>query len=949
MVNCKKIALVSLILGIIFVGSFWFNTSQDAIAMFLQKEGTTAKISFLVGKVDVRHAGSRQWEPGRESMVLTKGAKIKTGKDGRLELILLDGSNIQLKENSSLTIRNLGINSRGNRDTLLECRRGKLRIEVMELDAASSFKIKTPVAVAGVRGTLFFMDVSGTSSKLFVDKNSKGVWFENTKTGRGYLVREGYGSNTYRDGSIRPPQMLSKEERDEWRQMWNPALFRKYLSETKQKEDTESEDTESEDDDSDEGGEGEDSSEEGGEDSEGGIGDDVFSDINDLLRGTTELGWEGENEEDEDEIISGDDSGLDNDEDGLTNGEERLLGTEVDNPDTDGDGLEDGDEVNTYGTEPLVEDTDEDGLGDGAEVNTHQTNPLSDDTDDDELKDGFEVKYGFDPTIPGETGKDPDEDKLTNLQEQYWDINPLNGDTDGDSIEDRDDAFPAPFAGEDVEAEEDVDVMETRYPIRVFLFADLLAGVLLNQSLPETGNLDREEEDCSWFEWKYKVNMEDGPFGDIDDFNLENVIRPRIIGYEEGEFTGLLASEEFTGSESDDPSDLVDRSLDLVYAVAYDDEIELDDLLDDLRDALWDEIEDIREGDRWRQMDDIMTHISDAQMGKVMTDRLGYRVRMEQYILRPAAKTVQFLSINQRAGSGSSRGLTVLDWRTNFNEAVAGSELKTLPWDKYLRNVRVENDDGWDYATNAEGHYYIASPHEDKFPTDMKIALSHINDSNLSAKFLFEVTKFGDWVDYNGGIQPIEYCLFGAGMEQVFEGDTGGFMGILDGLSEKIDRNYERQRDPITGVTANASFVYTFNDDSTNGPQDPFIVQEASESWEMEKGWGGEGELGLQSCRLTSNFYVINDSGIVDGGRDIDSIGNLRDALHVGFFQLERGENLEMEFMLDGYRGRDATDEKVEMFDVPIDMVIAPAPIPGDSHGDSRWKWNEVEWEVTEE
>ena len=41
--------------------------------------------------------------------------------------------------------------------------------------------------------------------------------------------------------------------------------------------------------------------------------------------------------------------------------------------DTDGDGLNDGDEINVHFTEPLSVDTDEDGLSDGDEVNIHNS------------------------------------------------------------------------------------------------------------------------------------------------------------------------------------------------------------------------------------------------------------------------------------------------------------------------------------------------------------------------------------------------------------------------------------------------------------------------------------------------------------------------------------------------------------------------------------------------
>jgi hypothetical protein len=63
------------------------------------------------------------------------------------------------------------------------------------------------------------------------------------------------------------------------------------------------------------------------------------------------------------------------DGDGLTNAQENVLGTDPQNPDTDGDGLMDGEEVNTYTTNPLLADTDGDGLSDGDEVKVYGTNP----------------------------------------------------------------------------------------------------------------------------------------------------------------------------------------------------------------------------------------------------------------------------------------------------------------------------------------------------------------------------------------------------------------------------------------------------------------------------------------------------------------------------------------------------------------------------------------------
>lgn len=92
-------------------------------------------------------------------------------------------------------------------------------------------------------------------------------------------------------------------------------------------------------------------------------------------------------------------TGGDPDGDGLSNSTEQLPGINTDpsNPDTDADGLTDGEEVNQYGTQPRLADTDGDGLSDGAEVRQYGSNPKNPDTDGDGILDGTEVSQGTNP------------------------------------------------------------------------------------------------------------------------------------------------------------------------------------------------------------------------------------------------------------------------------------------------------------------------------------------------------------------------------------------------------------------------------------------------------------------------------------------------------------------------------------------------------------------------
>ena len=123
-------------------------------------------------------------------------------------------------------------------------------------------------------------------------------------------------------------------------------------------------------------------------------------------------------------------SSIDADNDGLPDSTEDANGngkvdpgeTDPNNPDSDGDGLTDGAEVNKHKTNPLEVDTDKDGLPDGLEVGqvldkdpATTTNPTDPDTDGDGVIDGAEDKNHdgkkdadeSDPNDKSDAGKPP--------------------------------------------------------------------------------------------------------------------------------------------------------------------------------------------------------------------------------------------------------------------------------------------------------------------------------------------------------------------------------------------------------------------------------------------------------------------------------------------------------------------------------------------------------------
>jgi len=128
--------------------------------------------------------------------------------------------------------------------------------------------------------------------------------------------------------------------------------------------------------------------------------------------------------------------------------EEDLIGTGTSVSaalDTDGDGLSDLLESTQYGTDPQLADTDFDGMSDGWEV-ANGLNPLDNGESEDLDQDSSNNDNTDEANIENETDSwpdpeqgpngDPDNDGLTNQQEQELKTDPQRSDTDNDGLND---------------------------------------------------------------------------------------------------------------------------------------------------------------------------------------------------------------------------------------------------------------------------------------------------------------------------------------------------------------------------------------------------------------------------------------------------------------------------------------------------------------------------------
>lgn len=98
--------------------------------------------------------------------------------------------------------------------------------------------------------------------------------------------------------------------------------------------------------------------------------------------------------------VTSDPDNPDTDGDGINDGDEKRLGSDPRDADTDGDTISDAEEDHLFLSSPIRQDTDQDGIDDAREINFFKTSPILDDTDGDGFTDYEEIfQQNRDPRI----------------------------------------------------------------------------------------------------------------------------------------------------------------------------------------------------------------------------------------------------------------------------------------------------------------------------------------------------------------------------------------------------------------------------------------------------------------------------------------------------------------------------------------------------------------------
>jgi hypothetical protein len=126
-----------------------------------------AKITALEGTAQAFCPGQKKARYLKIEDVIKSGCEISTGEKSRLELALPDNSIIRFAENTRFKLLQADVDNTGGRNVKISVTLGKVWSNVRKaLGSKGGFEVSCENAVAGVRGTIYRMDVEADKSAL---------------------------------------------------------------------------------------------------------------------------------------------------------------------------------------------------------------------------------------------------------------------------------------------------------------------------------------------------------------------------------------------------------------------------------------------------------------------------------------------------------------------------------------------------------------------------------------------------------------------------------------------------------------------------------------------------------------------------------------------------------------------------------------------------------------
>lgn len=163
----KKARIYAIVLSALLSVLFFHTLSYASVGRFTAVEG----------RVDILRPGERRAVAVREGDEVSPGDAVRTKKNSFAEIVFNDETRLRLAANTRVVIKDYTLSESNERKgATLRLLRGKIRATVpkvfggiIPVSGRSNFEVETPTAVAGVRGTDFFMFYSLALTGLAVE------------------------------------------------------------------------------------------------------------------------------------------------------------------------------------------------------------------------------------------------------------------------------------------------------------------------------------------------------------------------------------------------------------------------------------------------------------------------------------------------------------------------------------------------------------------------------------------------------------------------------------------------------------------------------------------------------------------------------------------------------------------------------------------------------------
>lgn len=182
---------------------------------------------FMVVKGDVKIMSGAADITAKVGTKVNQGDLISTGNDARAKIVMSDRNIINISPNTKLKIEEY-VSDNTTKNVKLSLLEGKVRNNVEQKydNDKNKFQIRTPTAVAGVRGTQFITSYNVESKKTEVITLQGQVEFKNIVSGNGsnkeqtVIIGKGEKSTVGASGAAPeppqkvPPETLKEADRD---------------------------------------------------------------------------------------------------------------------------------------------------------------------------------------------------------------------------------------------------------------------------------------------------------------------------------------------------------------------------------------------------------------------------------------------------------------------------------------------------------------------------------------------------------------------------------------------------------------------------------------------------------------------------------------------------------------------------------------------------------------